>query len=146
MLKNKNAMSGIIITIILVVLSLIAIAIVWGVIGGILEEGTTSIDYSNKCFNAGISVTSLNCESGTSCIANLKRNLGSGGEQFDGVTVVFKNSTSQVESVYEGNIGTTQTVETTEMINANEVEATVYFNRIDDPNLVYNCENVATYP
>ena len=53
-MKNKKALSDIVATVLIVLLALAAIAIVWSFIRPTIEKTGTSIDLSQKCFEAEV--------------------------------------------------------------------------------------------
>jgi hypothetical protein len=99
MIKNKKGMSDIVITLIIVVLSLVAVGVVWFVIRGVLNTGTAGVDLGAKCLNTNIEATKVNCTAvGVNpkiCTVTL---LKTGSEVISGVKLVFKNSVAGTTS------------------------------------------------
>lgn len=105
MIHNKRGLSTVVTTLIIILLVLVAIGIIWIVIRGVIETGTSSIDYSVKCLKVDVRATYVNC-SGSPCVtATVTLNRKAGGDAIDGVKAVFYNATSS-SSVLEssGNI------------------------------------------
>lgn len=138
--ENKKGLSTIVITLILILLSLVAVGIVWFVVNNILKSGTQNIDIGTKCLNLNIEAVSANCSSGiTNAICDVQiMRTGTSSDEIGGVKLVFKNTTSSVSSAsvidISGNIetlvGKRQTGIDTKIANAdgvNHVEVTPYF-------------------
>jgi hypothetical protein len=136
MLRNKKGLSTIVITLLIVLISLVAVGIIWVVIKNLITSGTGGIEFSTKCLNTNIEITKVNCTSvGVSriCDVTLKR-TGTGTDPIAGVKLVFKNETSGISSgliSVDGNIepliGKTQTGINTTITDVNRVEVTAFF-------------------
>jgi len=129
MINNKKGISGIITTIIIIGIALIAIGILMFVFSGILTRGTESIQFSEKCLDVNLQPTSVNC-TGTACTVKIKRSAG--GEAIDGVKAIFyyADGTSEVSVGGDGGIGELETVSRTFTLTsagANKVEISPYF-------------------
>jgi len=74
-MNNKKAISGIIITVVLVVLVLVSITIVWNVISDIIADQAGNVDSEAQCIGAGLTVSSINCDA-TPCSVVMKRQVG----------------------------------------------------------------------
>jgi hypothetical protein len=96
MIKNKRGLSTIVITLILILLSLVAVGIVWVVVNNIIKSGAKGIDTSAKCLNVNVEATAVKC-AGTNCNVTLMR-TGTESEAITGVKLVFKNSTAGTSS------------------------------------------------
>jgi len=137
---NKKGLSGIVITLIIVLLSLAGIAIVWTVVGGLIKGNTEGIEISSKCLNTNIEITSVTCVDGElnkMCDVKLVR-TGTETSELGGVKLVFKDEINAVSSDsaidIAGNIaalvGKTATGIDSGIVIANmpnKVEATPYF-------------------
>lgn len=96
MLYNKKGLSTIVTTLIIILLVLVAIGIIWVVIRGVIEQGTTQIDVNTKCIGTDVRATSVNCDALGRCVVQLKRNQGT--EEIGGVKLIFHNSTNTTSS------------------------------------------------
>ncbi|MCK9595914.1 hypothetical protein M0R19_01890 [Candidatus Pacearchaeota archaeon] len=97
---NKKGMSGIVITLIIVLLSLAGIAIVWSVVGGLIKGNTEGIEISSKCLNTNIEVTQVTCIDGAvnkMCDVKLTR-TGTETSELGGVKLVFKDEINAASS------------------------------------------------
>lgn len=92
MLHNKKGLSTIVTTLIIILLVLVAIGIIWVVIRGVIEQGTSQIDINTKCINTDVRATNVTCTGvGTAdCVTTLYRKAGN--DVIGGVRLVFHNS------------------------------------------------------
>jgi hypothetical protein len=140
MTKNKNGLSDIVVTLIIIVLSLVAIGVVWTVVNNLVKGGAASADFSAKCLGVNLEITQANCSAGLTnknCDVQVMRS-GSTTDPITGVKFVFRNETSGVSSVaiativgdIPSAIGKKFTGVNSSIINANgisKVEVTPYF-------------------
>ncbi len=153
--KSKKGLSAIVVTLIIIVISLVAVGVVWVVVNNLLKSGTGGADIAQKCLNAVVDVTKVNCSNGATtkvCDVQFTRS-GTGSDDLGGVKLVFKNATSGATSSLiklDGNIeeliGKKQTGISTSILNANGVdtmEYTVYFR--DASNTEQNCQSTKTF-
>ena len=91
MIKNKKGLSIVVTTLIIVLLVLVAIGIIWVVIKNVIDEGAAQVDLTAKCLKIDVKAVSANCADPTACELTLNR--GSGGEEIDGVKIVFYDGT-----------------------------------------------------
>jgi hypothetical protein len=94
---NKKGMSTVVVTIIMIVLVLAAVGVIWIIVQGILEEGTSDVSLGVKCLKVNLVATKMIC-SGETCDVTINRKAG--GEDIEGIKLIFSNSDS-------GNVGTT---------------------------------------
>jgi len=147
MFGDKKALSTIVVTLIIILISLVAVGIVWAVVRNLINSGTQGIDLRSKCLSINLEATAVNCSSvGSSrmCDVALKR-TGTGSDAIAGVKLVFKNTTAGISSpliVVAGNIeplvGKAQTGINTTLSGANRVEVTAFFK--DASGNDQNCE------
>ena len=131
-MKNKRGLSAIVITLILILLSLVAVGIVWVVVNNVIKSGAEGIDIGAKCMNVDVSATSVSCTGGT-CDVDLER-TGIETDDIAGVKLVFLDSTAGESSGIideSGNIEalvgkSVDDVDTT-LTAPDRVEVTVYF-------------------
>lgn len=138
-MENKRGLSTIVVTLIIVLLSIVAIGIVWAVVKGILTSSSQGLELNSKCLNIQIEATQMNCSDGaTTKICDIKfTRTGSESSPIAGVKLVFRNETSETSSnliEVTGNIeqlvGKKQTGIDTGIANENglnKVEVTAFF-------------------
>jgi hypothetical protein len=100
MIQNKKGLSTIVVTLIIIVLSLVAVGVVWTVVSNLLNGETAGIDINSKCLGVNLEITQANCSAGTTnkiCDVQVSRG-GTTSEAFAGVKLVFRNITSGVNS------------------------------------------------
>jgi len=99
MINNKKGMSAIVVTLIIIVLSLVAIGGVWLVVRNILNTQTGQLDIGSKCLNTNVEATKVNCTAvGVNpkrCTVELSK---TGSEVISGVKLVFKNDITGIAS------------------------------------------------
>lgn len=97
---NNKGLSDIVVTLIIVLLSMVAIGLVWFVVNNLLQSGTEGVEISAKCLNVAISVEQVNCANGTTnkvCNVSLSR-TGTETEELGGVKMIFSDTVSGVVS------------------------------------------------
>jgi hypothetical protein len=133
MRDDKKGISTIIVSLILIVIVLGAVAIVWFIVKDLVGGSAEKINLGSKCLDVDLKATKLLC-TGTNkdtCDVTLER--GPGGEAIGGAKLVFTNSTNDRNFVHDvtGDISVLGTkavsAVATNITNANKVEVTVYF-------------------
>jgi len=136
MLGDKKGLSTIVVTLIIILISLVAVGIVWVVVRNVISKGTGTIEVSAECIHVNIDVAAApNCSSvGSSriCTVTMQRS-GTGSSVIGGVKMVFKNTTAGTSSSLIDVLGNieplltkTYTTNTT-LVSVNKVEMTAYF-------------------
>lgn len=135
-MENKRGLSTIVVTLIIILISLVAVGIVWVVVRNVINAGTQGVDVSSRCLNINVEATAVNCSSAGSsrmCDVQLMRS-GTGSDAIAGVKLVFKNTTAGTSSSLvnvAGNIeplvGKKQTGINTTLVSANRIEVTAFF-------------------
>jgi hypothetical protein len=100
MIGNKKGLSDIVITLLIVVLSLVAIGGVWFVVRNVLNTGNQQTDVGAKCLAIAVDATRVTCET-PSQIANHNCSVAlskTGSEAVSGVKLVFKNAITGTQS------------------------------------------------
>jgi hypothetical protein len=131
-MSNKRGLSGIILTIIMIGLVLVAVGIVWVVVSNIFTTQTEAIDYSQKCLGIIFDVSAPVCTDGTCNITVERRATGSEGDAIDGVAITFSsdlNSTGELEE--PNNIAVIKTISKEVYFNATRADVSVYFVKED---------------
>ena len=136
MLGGKRGLSTVVTTLIIVLISVLAVGIVWVVVRNLINSESFGVDVGVKCLNVYVEATAINCSStGSSriCDVTLKR-TGTGTNQIGGVKLVFRNATSGTNSPLinvAGNIeqlvGKKQTGINTTLPGVNQVDVTAFF-------------------
>ncbi len=129
--ENRRGLSTIVVTLILILLSLVAVMIVWVVVNKIIKSGATGIDIGAKCINVDVDATAVNCTTGT-CDVILMR-TGTGNDEIAGVKLVFIDSTAGESSDVIDELGNIEPLDgksvniDTGLTAPDKVEVTVYF-------------------
>jgi len=137
MLGDKKGLSTIVVTLIIILISLVAVGIVWVVVRNVIQTGTGNIEWDTKCIVTDVGATAANCSAvGVSriCDITLQRS-GTGNDAIGGVKLVFKNTTAATSSGLVNKIGDIQPLVTvsytginsTLTVNVNKIEVTAYF-------------------
>ena len=125
-MQNKKGLSDVVTTVIIVALSLVAIAIVWVVVNNLISENASTIENQGGCLTTNLEIVSVS----SSCsIVNVTVKKISGDTEIGGVKVIAYNAAG---ASVNGSITGTMTVgdqKTTSITiaNANKVSATPYF-------------------
>lgn len=137
MINNKRGLSGVVVSLITVLLAIVAIGIVWTVIAGIMDKNSDSIDINNMCQGALIKIDSVTYEMTTEanpgatpptgevgiCTVTIKRLPGVSEETMDGVSIAIgENSESE-----DGNIALTKSIKIGCAGEPTEATARAYF-------------------
>jgi hypothetical protein len=128
--SNNKGLSTVITTIIIVLLVLVAIGILWAVIGKMLQENAENIDLTSRCLNINIKATKLINIGPEDYNLTISR-TGSGKENV-GIKIRFFNDTTNSEIMdFEQTFSplsiNTHRFVNTGVINVNKVEITAYF-------------------
>jgi hypothetical protein len=100
MVSDKKGLSTIVVTLILIVLSLVAVGAVWLIVNPMLKSSSSSADITSKCLAVSIDAIQVNCSNGATnvmCGITLSRS-GTGTDAIGGVKLIFKNSTNGISS------------------------------------------------
>jgi cysteine-rich repeat protein len=91
LLKNKKGISGVIVTLIMVVISIIAITIVWGVLRNTIAEESSKVSISS--LQLDLEITGAHMD-GLDVVLGVKRNTGGG--EITGINFIFNDGTQSV--------------------------------------------------
>lgn len=100
MIRDKRGLSTIVVTLIIILLSLVAVGIVWVVVRNIIVGGTAGAQVSSECINVNVDASQIACWPGATdemCNLTLSR-TGTSSDTIGGVYLVFRNSTVPVSS------------------------------------------------
>jgi hypothetical protein len=98
--KNNRGLSTIVITLIIVLLSMVAVGLVWFVVNNLLQSGTQGVEVSAKCLNTNIGVKTVVCVNGTTnqiCNVTLSR-TGTEDDELGGIKIIFADSAAEIAS------------------------------------------------
>ncbi len=87
-IRSRKGISGIVTTLMIVLLAIVAAAILFVVIRGLVERGASDIEIGTKCLETSIKITKADC-TGTLCSITLTRQTGD--DEIGGVDIVFEN-------------------------------------------------------
>ena len=129
---NKKGLSAVVTTLIMILLTLVAVGMIWLVVTNIVGDTTDRIGSLTECIDAKIEVTAVNCaDGGNSSLCDVSLYNDAGGKLVDGVRLVFYNSTdtSSAEVYFDDDIGELKTVTKNKdsgINSSNKIEAFVY--------------------
>lgn len=78
-MKNKKGLSGIVTTLIIILLVLVAVGVIWGVVSNLLNKSTGKIQENSQCLDIGLSATKI-VPNGTNYTITLKRTATGSGQ------------------------------------------------------------------
>ncbi len=137
-MQNKKGLSDVVTTVIIVGLSLVAIAIVWAVISNLISQNSSNINNQADCLNSNLEIVGASSDDSR---VNVTVKRISGDAEIGGVKVIAYNSAgTSASSDISGTmtIGE-QKVASITISNANKVSATVFF-VVDNKQVV--CSNI----
>jgi flagellin-like protein len=148
-MKTKKGLSAIVTTLIVILLVLVAVGVVWGVVGTLIDNTTTQVADSQKCLGVGLEITNAECTGGICTVAVRRKSVAASDVEIAGVKLVFSDADGKSEVVTEkGSIEvlgskvykSINLIDTT--LNPTQVEAIAYF--VNDKGDEAICENGAT--
>jgi len=149
MIKNKKGLSTIVTTLIIILLVLVAIGIVWVVVRGVIEEGTSEIDIKVKCIDVNVKATAVTNCAGDPALCDVILTRGAGGDAIGGAMLVFYEGTTAT-AVPHNEIGdisalgsTTALAVPTGLTTPDRIEVTAYFT--DDQGNDQLCSQASTF-
>jgi len=92
MIKDKKGLSQVVTIVIMVVLVLIAIGIVWAVVGNVLNKSAKDIDLGTKCLEVDLTITNAFCTTAGVCEITIQRSKTD--DEIDGYRLIVVNSTN----------------------------------------------------
>ena len=135
MIKNKQGMSAVVTTLIIILLVIVALGIIWVVVKNVIQGGVEQVDLSTKCREVEVQAVALanttSPDDGGDYDLTLKR-TGT-GDEIGGVKLVFFNDVTNSEVVDFGyaieplETHTKNVILTTPIIGANKLDMTVWF-------------------
>lgn len=128
-MKNKQGLSTVVTTLIIILLVLVAVGIIWGVVNNLLGKSTSTIETSTKCLDVDVRATKV-VSNGVG-IYNVTLYRTPTGDDEVGAKIVFVSDTDNSGAIDFGSfLGPLDrlTNEITDTIeNATSVEVTTYF-------------------
>ncbi len=125
---NKKGLDAIVTTVIIILLAIVAIAIIWSVVRGVVQSGADQVAASNKCISLDLKAVSVSPVAGGYTVT-LRR--GAGGEDISGIKVTLFNDTANSGVLEFGaapaELETEAKDVTTTLVAANKLEFTPYF-------------------
>jgi hypothetical protein len=106
-MKNTRGLSAIVATLIIILLTLVAVGIIWVVIRNVVQSGADQIDINTKCVAVSLEAVSVNETSAGVYAVTLKRNAG--GDVLGGVKVAVFNATGNSGVINFGTLTALQT-------------------------------------
>jgi len=147
MIKDKKGMSGIIVTIIMIALVLVAIAIVWGLVINLVGQQQDRVERSEQCVGLGLEIRNAACSDTNPSLCNLTmRRQGATSQDPAGIKVVFVGEGGNSSDSSEFGTITQLQTKTLEDIDSGitdivRVEVTPYF--LDETGNQDNCNTLS---
>jgi len=104
-MKNTKGLSGVITTLIIILLVIAAIGIIWAVVNPFLKGSTGDFNLANKCRDTSVEIVSASCGALLAdCSVTLQRT--SGDEEIAGVKLIFYDEAGTENYIHDviGNI------------------------------------------
>ena len=97
-MKNNKGLSAVVTTLIIILLTIVAIMIIWGVVRGLLDKSSGAIDVSAKCMDIDVRATKV---ANTSIQGNYSVTVtrSSGGDEIEGLEIVLSSETDASDVV-----------------------------------------------
>ncbi len=146
-MKNTRGLSTIVATLIIILLTLVAVGIVWVAIKSVLQSGADTIEITAKCTAVSLTATGVN-ETTTLGTYAVTLHRGSDSEGDLGVKVNVFNSTANSGVKNWGVVGDldalgTETKDVIGVTSATKIEYTAYF--VDDSGNDVPCSPTQTF-
>jgi flagellar basal body-associated protein FliL len=136
--KDKKGLSTIVATLLIILLTLVAVGIIWVVVKNVIQGGTDQLEIDSKCLQSNVIATSVVNVTPLAAVTsyNVTLTRDSGSEEIGGVSVVFtdeEETTSVIvdvpASVYSLNLLESRVVTASDVavLNANKVSVVIYF-------------------
>jgi flagellin-like protein len=126
--KNKRGLSAVVTTLLIILLTIIAVGIIWVVIRNLVEQGSQQIDITTQCASLDVRAVSVVDEGGGNYTVTLTRRAGGG--DIGGVKIVIFNQTTNTGVLDFGQtlkpLETKSKKLTTNVFNASRMEFTPY--------------------
>jgi len=91
-MNNKKGISDVVTTVLIVLLSLVAVAIVWSFLSPLITKSGTQISQTQACLSASLEVASCKVASGTLYNVTVHRNAGAADVEEMKLKLIFLNA------------------------------------------------------
>ncbi len=139
-MENKQGMSAVVTTLIIILLVIVALGIIWVVVKNVIQSGVEQVEWAEKCRPVELQAVKLNETVSGTYDVTLSR-TGS-GDDIAGVKLLFANSSDYGSVVGFGvaiaKLETQSRSVVTNITNADELQFTAYF--IDELGVEHLCE------
>lgn len=99
MKNNKKGLSTIVATLLIILLTLVAVGIIWIVVRNVVQGGTDQIEIDSKCLAANVEATQVDYTAPAATMVTIYRN--GGNDPLAGVKIVFTERTGGGNNVVE---------------------------------------------
>lgn len=132
MSKNSKGLSDIVTTLIIILLTLVAVGVIWGVVGGLLDKSSGTVSSSSKCLDIDVRATKvINSTIDGNYNVTLKRS-STGDDVPIGAKIIFYSASGNSEPLSFPEMLSplevaNREVTNTGVLNANKIEVIPYF-------------------
>ncbi len=98
MRKSKKGLSAIVATLLIILLTLVAVGIIWIVIRNVVQDSTQQVDIDSMCLRASVEATSVKA---TDSVYTVTFTRMGGDEPIGGIKLVFSNQTGSENQVVD---------------------------------------------
>jgi len=141
MMENKQGMSAVVTTLIIILLVIVALGIIWVVVKNVIQSGVEQVEWAEKCRSVEVQAVKIN-ETTTPGTYDVTLSRTGMGDDITGLKLLFANSTDYGSIVEFGiaipKLETKSKEVVAGIINANELQITPYF--VDDLGEEHLCE------
>ena len=139
-MENKKGLSDVVTTVIIIALSLVAIAVVWVVVNNLITSNAGTITGQSNCLKTNLEIASVSVNAVTNVSTIVIKRI-SGDDAFDGILVnVYNSANVNVAGNISTNLGVgSQGVINLTLANPNKVSA-VQYTLVNNKQIV--CNNV----
>ncbi len=157
-MNNKKGLSAIVATLLIILLTLVAVGIIWIVIRNVVQSGTEQINIDAMCVSASVEVISVTNSGGNLYDVVVTRK--SGDDPIGGVKLVFTGDPGSNSSVVTAKVGngealgtnfgvlsskTINGIDLSDVTNPNKVTASVYFLDASGKEQICNTASMYTF-
>lgn len=99
MIQNKKGLSAVVTTLIIILLTIVAIMIIWGVVKGMIDKNKTSLETSSSCLDLDLRATKVKNITGQPGNYSVTLTRSSGGDTIDGAELVLSSEDNSTDVV-----------------------------------------------
>jgi len=146
---EKKGLSTVVVSLILIVVALAAVAVVWVIVNNVIGGSTGQVNLQKDCLDVKLTPTRLVCSGGANSTCDVTVERGAGGKAIAGMKLSLTNSTgaNNFVSTSAGDVAQleTKTVSSvnTGIANVNKVDVNAYFTDASGNELV--CSTASSY-